>query len=191
MVQMVSDGLSMPNIQFPPGLPTSIRRSLSKKSKTWIKQWGWDLQTPLAVFINPNLKTSLGSCTPQNGFIRLNPTLLAENQTLTPEVFCHELAHIAVFYLYGPTEKPHGQRWQELMRLAGFTPRVSIANTHHFFKTNADKSSGIYYRHTCPVCQASRISSRPQPGWRCASCTEAGLDGKMIIESYPRKESKS
>jgi predicted SprT family Zn-dependent metalloprotease len=150
----------------------------------------WRIQNPISIStsINSNLKKSLGSCSPSNGSIRINPSLLDDNQSPLIEVFVHELAHIAVFVLFGSSEKPHGERWQELMRQAGFEPRTSISNTHKSHLKVLSSTSTVRYRHTCPVCHSARVSPRPQPRWRCAACVKCGLEGEMIIESYVPKE---
>jgi predicted SprT family Zn-dependent metalloprotease len=189
MARTISANSKTLPLEFSNEFPAKMRRTLSQKTGSWLAVWGTSLQGCIGVSLNPRLKTTLASCTPQTGTIRLNPALMDSQREILPEVLCHELAHIVVFQTHGPDEKPHGPRWHELMSLAGFEPRTAIANTHPRQQPLKSNIARIVYRHTCPVCHATRTSVRPQPRWRCAACVEAGLDGKMNIESYPRKGS--
>ncbi|MDT0594021.1 SprT family zinc-dependent metalloprotease [Glaciecola petra] len=57
-----------------------------------------------------------GSAHLQHNLIKLNTLLFEQNkQYFLDEVIAHELAHILVYQLYGPT-KPHGKEWQHIMR---------------------------------------------------------------------------
>ena len=72
--------------------------------------------------LSARLRTSFARSYPKVGLIRLNPVLLKPSyRDLLPEILCHELAHLAVYELFGPGRKPHGPEWQALVEKAGFT----------------------------------------------------------------------
>lgn len=129
--------------------------------------------------VSARLSTTLARCWPRTGRIELSARALRMRARL-PELLCHEAAHLAVHALHGPNCRPHGPEWQALMRQAGFEPRATLVSTCRVIRPKPAPVS-VRYEHVCPVCQARRVAKRPVPGWRCAACVAAGLDGKMII----------
>ena len=122
------------------------------------------------------LRTSLGLCYPERNLILLHPALQDRLAHLYVEVLCHELAHLIVYQRHGRAAKPHGPEWRELVELAGYKPR-------RLCLTELDKPNPAHYIHRCPVCQATRTSTRRQPRWKCRDCVDNGLDGTMVIET--------
>jgi predicted SprT family Zn-dependent metalloprotease len=98
---------------------------------------------------------------------------------------CHEVAHLLAFRLVGNAERKHGPTWQRLMREAGHEPSTRLVTPTGGSGTRQDVGHRRY-RHRCPTCQFVRTAPRPVPGWRCADCVGAGLDGRLLIESVGR-----
>ena len=145
--------------------------------RRFLRIWGaHDLASSIIITYSPQLKTSLGLTSVTKKEIKLNPLLGGSNIALFDEVLCHELAHIAVYELYGPDAQPHGREWSELMRKAGYEPNIRMQMGAQFEK--ADSKS---FEHVCPVCQSVRFARRRMSNWRCKSCIDAGLGGKLMV----------
>ena len=146
-----------------------------------------DVANEVTVEFSPRLRSSLGICYPERKLIRLHPFLARqENVRLLREVVCHEAAHIAAPFRSGQRVKPHGPEWQALVRQCGYNPRVRLRVPEFLAQRQKPKRSSkgrARFEHRCPVCQTSRLASRPQPRWRCADCVDAGLGGKLAITS--------
>ena len=73
----------------------------------------WSCRIGRRVELSSRLQTSFARSYPKAGIIRLNPVLLKPSyRDLLPEILCHELAHLAVYDLFGPGRKPHGPEWR-------------------------------------------------------------------------------
>jgi len=164
-----------------------IPADLLAAAARWAKRWRTPgLSRRLVVEYSPRLRQSLARSLPSRRLIRLNPVLrLPENEALLPEVLCHEAAHVAVFELHGPRCRPHGPEWSRLVKMAGFTPTLHLAIDAESRGAVAPSTSASRYEHRCPVCQMVRYARRPVPGWRCADCVAAGLDGHLLITRRP------
>ena len=95
----------------------------------WLAAWSslWrtpDLPDRVHIVFSNRLRSSLGRCSPRTGSIRLNPGLLEADPAILREVVCHEAAHVAAWLLHGRRARPHGREWKDLMRAAGYEPRV-------------------------------------------------------------------
>jgi len=165
-----------------------VQKHLGSLGSRYFRSWGLKEKALPSTSISTRLRRSLGTCNLESNEVRLHRSLLDSKKDLLEEVYCHELAHLAVFIKYGTSVRPHGPEWQILMRVAGYKPNVRIKATFEMDSNRDSTSPKLYYRHFCPVCQTTRSSKRPQPRWRCAECVEAGLSGEMTIESYPVKE---
>lgn len=90
----------------------------------WAEQWGLPgLEDAVSVSFSPRLRRSLGRCVPTAGRIVVSSSLAHGSPRSLADVVCHEVAHVAAFLLSGSTSDPHGPVWQELVRIAGFSPR--------------------------------------------------------------------
>ena len=130
------------------------------------------------------LRCALGRAYPERNLIRFS--LLLKDAKYAPyfdEVVCHEAAHLAVFLIYGSKAASHGPEWEELVRRAGYDPRVSHETDS---LANAPNDACVRYEHVCPVCQTKRTANHPQPKWRCVACQNAGLVGALVIQSRPQ-----
>ena len=165
-----------------------VQKHLGSLGSRFFRLWGLKEKALPGSCISTRLRRSLGTCNLESNEIRLHPTLLDSQKDLLEEVYCHELAHLAVFKKYGLSVRPHGPEWQALVREAGYEPNVRLKATIGGSRNPDSSSPKLNYRHYCPVCQTTRSSRRPQPRWRCAECVEAGLSGDMTIQSYPLKE---
>ncbi len=153
----------------------------------WARLWGIpDVAAQVTVQFSSRMTRSLGRCYPERRLIRLSERLIQGPESILREALCHEFAHIAVHELNGGRSKPHGPRWAELMRAAGFEPRARLRSSQRetpFPKKTRQRS--YLYVHRCPVCQMERIARRAVRRWRCSACCEAGLDGKLDIHRRP------
>lgn len=164
----------------------------TQRIRGWARRWGVPgLESRVIVELSTRLRRSLGRCVPAKRVVRLNARLLEAPEDLLVEVLCHEVAHVAVYELVGRKRyRPHGPEWMDLMRKAGFQPRVrmdpstlpsSLDPRHSSRDTRHSTLVTRRFEHRCPVCQAVRFARRRVPQWRCARCLRAGLDGELVI----------
>ncbi|HEY2772666.1 MAG TPA: SprT-like domain-containing protein [Candidatus Binatia bacterium] len=167
-------------------LTPAARRQLDR----WLRHWGADsLVGALKVEFSPRLRRAFGRCYQQQKIIRLTASLRDSQSHLFEEILCHEAAHAAVYELHGDAARPHGEQWEELMRVAGFEPRVRIPVVVRTVR-GRDGSRALYL-HRCPVCDRARSASRPMRHWRCRACATSGRDGRLVIQrgsQRPRRE---
>src|SRR5262245_3745735 len=165
----------------------------------WLALWGNPL---LAESLNlewsARLYRSLGRAFPNRRLVRLSPALLTARRDLMLEAVCHEVAHIVVGLTHRRPCQPHGPEWAGLVRTAGFEPRIRVPLSN---VTALKKSAGTLRRpraratnrrifiHSCPVCHMRRVAWRHINRWRCADCTAAGLEGRLVVEVIRAKSS--
>ncbi|UCF38374.1 MAG: SprT-like domain-containing protein [Acidobacteriota bacterium] len=161
----------------------SIRRWL----KDWSRKWNEpSLAQQTKVEFSNRMKVSLGRAYPRRMLIRLNKSLEPRrNLKLLREVLCHEAAHLTVHRQHGCSAKPHGEEWRQLIRLAGYNPRRTyrVERIGEF-----TQEPTILFLHSCLNCGARRLAKKPMRDWRCVTCTEAGLEGKLQITTQPSRE---
>jgi predicted SprT family Zn-dependent metalloprotease len=142
----------------------------------------WDLSGLIGevdVDFSTRLKSTWGRSRVDARRVRLHPDLETTHKHLLDEVLCHELAHIAVFEKFGPGKQPHGKEWTAFVRQAGFEPRLRLEGAEKASVPTQQKSR--QFEHYCPVCQSVRYAKQPMTRWRCAQCSNAGLEGKLLI----------
>ena len=140
----------------------------------------------VSVVFSSRLTRSLGRADVRRRRITLVVDLTGTG-AFVEEVLCHELAHIVAFDLVGESERTHGPTWQRLVREAGFVPTRRLQSP----ATPRDSYARTPRRrfvHRCPVCSFSRVASRRMPGWRCADCVRAGLDGHLDVTEIAGEE---
>lgn len=169
------------------GEPLPKKQQISKdfqtRSEAFLTLWGIsELAGYLDIQFSNRLRSSLGRTRVDMHRVRLNPLLINNDESLLDEVLCHELAHIAVYERFGTTVKPHGPEWADLVRMAGYEPRLRI----EVFNVTS-RVSGKRFEHLCPVCQALRYAKRPMTRWRCKRCVTSGLEGKLLIRSIGKE----
>jgi predicted SprT family Zn-dependent metalloprotease len=149
---------------------------------TWGKLWGLpELERTVALTFSRRLKRSLGRCRPATGRIAIQARLADDDPELLAEVLCHEAAHIAAYQLFDSVDDPHGERWRELVRRAGYEPSARHTTQVDAPAMAAGTIGRYTHEHRCPVCHSVRYARRSVPTWRCAECTDAGLSGKLTI----------
>ncbi len=154
-----------------------ISKDFQNKSEAFLALWGLpELASYLDIKFSNRLRSSLGRARVDIRRVRLNPHLIKNDESLLDEVLCHELAHIAVYERFGTTVKPHGPEWADLVRMAGYEPRLRIEVSNV-----TSQGSGKRYEHLCPACQALRYAKRPMTRWRCKRCVSSGLEGELMI----------
>jgi predicted SprT family Zn-dependent metalloprotease len=157
--------------------------------------WAAPALARVGVVLNPRLTRTLGRLVPRQHRIELSRQAFRSSRSLR-QVVTHEGAHAALATGGGPPpQRPHGPEWRALMLLAGYPHargahwrcRTTVGDTKH--PASQARPAGppaALYDHWCPVCQSSRLGRRPVKAWRCASCTAAGLDGKLEITRRTR-----
>lgn len=144
--------------------------------------WDHPRVSSLRVVINPRLRSTLARWEPPGDVIQVSPAATERGGRALREIVWHEVAHVVVWDRYGNTVKPHGSEWMELMRAAGIEPRAILIRCGQEYRR---KSSGLRYRHFCPVCQFSHIAKRRVVKWRCPECRAIGLPGRLQVEAVP------
>jgi predicted SprT family Zn-dependent metalloprotease len=157
-----------------------VRPLLTQLARTWRSP----VLSNIECVVNPRLSVSLGRYRPALRTIELNARLFQAAWRLRQEVLCHEAAHAEVSWRFGPSARPHGPEWRNLMRRVGFEPRTAIPVSQQTARPSGSKPPALArsrYEHRCPVCQFTRFARRPVARWRCAACVAAGLDGALQI----------
>lgn len=166
------------------GLPPEVMASLA----TWEHLWGVPgLVATVTVAFSTRLRSSLGRASPANGRIVLHASLRDTLPERLREILCHEAAHVAVYRKArgSGTRRPsaHGAEWEALVRAAGYNPAVRAADLRVAAPRRRPTVPPTRFRvaHVCPVCHARRLARRVVPGWRCAPCVAAGLEGRLEV----------
>ena len=127
------------------------------------------------------LKRNLAITYPVRNIIRVTTELASpSNQCLLPEVLTHEIAHLEAYRLVQRKENPHGDTWKKIMASEGFEPRTRLSLVTNSITGRVNKR--VIYLHTCPICSSTRVAKKPINSWRCSSCVDAGLDGRLSIK---------
>ncbi len=169
----------------------SLPPRLAHRLERWLRRWGTpSLVRSLRIEWSPRLRRAFGRCYLDERLIRLTPSLLDRQSHLLAEILCHEAAHAAVHQLYGPAARPHGAEWEELMRLAGFEPRVRIPVAVRS-TPKRPATDRVVYLHRCPSCDIARKASRPMPLWRCRSCVGTRSRGRLVIRRAVTRQAGS
>jgi predicted SprT family Zn-dependent metalloprotease len=158
----------------------------------WAVAWGLpELPYRVRIAFSGRLQSSLGRCSPRDGLIRLNPGLLDGAPAALREVVCHEAAHVATWLLHGRRAQAHGREWKDLMRLAGYEPRVRWSEAAVPPAVRDRRRPTVVYVHSCPVCRAQWIARRTSKAWRCATCRSAGRDGRLTVQKRDAGEAET
>ncbi|MFN2426068.1 MAG: SprT-like domain-containing protein [Candidatus Binatia bacterium] len=158
-------------------IPSRLQRRLDR----WLHRWGTpSLAATLRIEYLPRLRRAFGRCYQDERLIRLTPSLRDTQSHLLAEILCHEAAHAAVYERHGASAKPHGSEWEEMMRMAGFEPRVRIPVVVQSLPRDGAKDRAVYLHH-CPVCDLSRQAARPMRTWRCRTCVSSRRQGQLVI----------
>jgi len=177
---MASEGTS----SQPVGPKASLQKFLSSHMHALLRAWTIDPDNcGVVVEFSNRLSRSLGRCDPAKGVIRLADFLKSQPREIVSEALAHELAHWAARRIHGPKIRPHGPEWRELMQMAGFEPRVRIPLSDQVQDEQAQ--AALQYVHTCLICHATRVASRPVKNWRCPNCYAAGLSGEFSVHTIP------
>ena len=170
---------------MPAEVPDEIRCEMTGLLVGWEHLWNADrLADRLTVEVSSRLRSSVGRCYPERRLIRLAVCLIDGSRELLPEVLCHEAAHVVVYERFGRSVRPHGREWRRLVETAGFPARTRVPIEGPVNRRNLRR----WWRHTCPVCGASRTAGRPMRRWRCVACVDAGRGGELVITRLVHRE---
>jgi predicted SprT family Zn-dependent metalloprotease len=159
----------------------AIPPRLQRRLERWLERWGTpSLSKSLRIEFSPRLRRAFGRCYQDERLIRLTPSLRDTQSHLLAEILCHEAAHAAVYERHGAEARPHGEEWEEMMRVAGFEPRVRIPVAVRNTLPEGAKDR-VVYLHRCPVCDLSRHAARPMHNWRCRTCVSTRSQGQLVI----------
>ena len=137
------------------------------------------LEREITFTLNTRLRTCVARYRPNLNSIEVGRSFL-RSPRLRREALGHELAHAAVAARYNNKAQAHGEEWRAHMRQVGLEPRSKIDVTPGV-ESMSIRRPRTRVQHLCPVCQMTRYSSRPVPGWRCRNCHLAGLSGELEI----------
>lgn len=148
---------------------------------TWASNWFYpSLRDRLDIQFSGRLTTSLGLCKPARAQIRLNTALLEPGRDLLlRETLAHEAAHFVVYEHFGRNVKPHGLEWQTMMRAAGFKPRARIPSDAIDWQPK--RRQRYLYEHACTSCGQLIVARRTNRNWRCRTCLDEGLSGRLHL----------
>lgn len=152
-----------------------IQAVITKLCRLWNVE---EIQDQIKVEFSRRLTRSLGRTQPSQKLIRLNVELQSNLKDYLDEVICHELAHVVTVHQHGISSRPHGEKWRNLVRLAGYEPSVRMQVNGQ----GSTRKESKRYRHYCPVCHTKRISRTMISRWRCPECVANGLAGELQIE---------
>ena len=164
----------------PTPLPTREARAARGLLARLATRWQRPQLKATTVAIRPSLQRTLGRFSPKTNSIELSPRALSRR--LFAQVLTHEAAHAALTHRQDTNSRPrpHGTEWKQLMAMAGFAGAQATSWRCRQATTSANRAPALY-DHRCPVCQSSRPARRPVKAWRCASCAQAGLPGRLEI----------
>ena len=120
--------MALPERGFNEQWPSALDHSLRADVDCWCEQWRVEsMARTVKIEVSVRMRSCLGRALGSRRLVRLNVALLAPGgEVLLREVLCHELAHIAVYALHGRLPRPHGKEWKDLLRAAGYAPRVTV-----------------------------------------------------------------
>jgi len=167
------DGALSPELSLP-----DVSMFLESLSRAWSVP---ALLSTVHISISPRMTRTLARAFPRTGEIRLSaPVVQSGSPELIREVLCHEAAHIAAHLKYGRGIRPHGTEWRDLVRLAGFEPRVRLASPAGLAPVPVRRRP-LVFQHRCASCGSLFLSRTTNRRWRCASCVRAGRDGRFVV----------
>jgi SprT protein len=175
---------------IPQSLIDQIKAKIRQCIKIVEKEYNRKFSTPV---LDYSLSGSVAAqAFSHNNTIKINPTLLIENQVdYIAQTIPHETAHIITDLMYprGHLDKTkrtkriphHGTAWKHIMELFGVPPLVY----HNYAISSAVKRQPVKYAHKCSVCgkvidlnanQSALARSNPKSMYH----TLCGKDSKLI-----------
>lgn len=188
-----------PPATLTPAMPAQPERELNELCQRLLSTWApiWNrpaLEDSITVEVSTRLERALARALPERRVVRLAAAVAQGPETGLAEVLCHEAAHLVVHERHGRQARPHGREWAQLMRAAGYSPRVRVDPAELGIvmpkrRRRAQPRRRRYlYEHRCPVCQTQRMAGRPVRQWRCEVCSAAGLSGELEVWRWPRRD---
>ncbi len=143
-----------------------------------------DLPSRIHLAASTRMTRALARAYPATGRISISARALRHgSEDLLREILCHEAAHIAVFMKHGGRRvRPHGREWQELVRQAGYEPRVRMPAGAGLPAAAVQRRPRAYTHH-CPVCGWTQVKRTTNRRWRCATCVASGRSGLLEVKT--------
>lgn len=169
------------------GLSTDLlSEALKRRANGWIRQWRVpNLLEQISVRRNNKLRTTVARWREKMKCLELGPQFfrMAKHQD---EILCHELAHAAALQIHGRGILSHGPEWHALITAVGYSPS-SVLKTSKSNSMVPRRNNSSWYEHRCPVCHAVRFAKKPMRRWRCAECSQHGLQGLLEIHTLEER----
>nr|WP_086984549.1 SprT family zinc-dependent metalloprotease [Vibrio aphrogenes] len=158
----------MATTTIPPHIQHNIQRSLITHLTKAQQALGCSFSMP-EILYNVRGKVA-GKAYLRQWQIRLNPTLLLENeQAFVQEVVPHELAHLVVYHQFGRV-KPHGKEWQYVM---GHIFNLTPTTRHNFDISSVQGQTFPYWcqcrEHQLSIRRHNKVLRR-QTQYHCTIC---------------------
>jgi predicted SprT family Zn-dependent metalloprotease len=163
------------------GFSTDLLSDAQKKrALEWIRLWRVpSLLRAMSFRRNSLLRATIARWSEKATCLELGPRFF-EMAKRQDEILCHELAHAAAVQIHGRKISPHGPEWRALINAAGFAPSA-IVKSSKSRSPALSRTKSSWYEHRCPVCQGVRFARKQMGQWRCAECSQQGLQGLLEI----------
>jgi predicted SprT family Zn-dependent metalloprotease len=163
-----------------------LSAALKKRANDWIRQWRVPtLLNQTSVRRNNLLRTTVARWRENEKCLELGPRFFRMRRR-QDEILCHELAHAAAVRVHGRGVSPHGPEWQALIAAVGYSPSP-VFKTSKSISQIPQRNESSWYEHRCPVCHAVRFAKKSMKQWRCAECSQHGLQGLLRINKLTER----
>ncbi len=169
------------------GLSTDLlSAALKRRANGWVRQWRVPtLLGQISVRRNNLLRTTVARWREKMKRLELGPQFFRMTKR-QDEILCHELAHAAALQIHGRGILSHGPEWHALITAVGYSPS-SVLKTSKSSSMVPRRNKSSWYEHRCPVCHAVRFAKKPMRRWRCAECSQHGLQGLLKINRLEKR----
>ena len=151
--------------------------------------WRSPVLARIQCVVNLRLSVSLGRYRRALRTIESNARMFRAAWRLRREVLRHEAAHATVRWRFGPSAKPHGPEWRNLMRRAASSPglRFRAAANGSAQWLEAPNTRAKPRRAPLPRLPIHPIRSQAGCPVALRGCVAAGLDGAHWLPSVARE----
>lgn len=163
-----------------------LSEALKRRANSWIHQWCVPtLLEQISVRRNNLLRTTVARWREKMKCLELGPKFFRMTKR-QDEILCHELAHAAALKIHGRGILSHGPEWHALITAVGYSP-ISVLKISKSSSMVSRRNKSSWYEHRCTVCHAVRFAKKPMRQWRCAECSQDGLQGLLKIHKLEKR----